>query len=63
MSLSYNQFLRDFRLKNNLTQSELAKLLDVSVVAVSFWERGINPVSRVVYYSLLYLHLTQGFSL
>lgn len=36
------QFIKDIRKKNNLTQKELATMLNVTHQAVSKWERGIN---------------------
>lgn len=35
--------IRDLRVKHKLTQSEFAKMLDVSFQAVSNWERGVAP--------------------
>lgn len=34
----------NFRLKNNLTQKELAKLLGITFQAVMFWENGSRQV-------------------
>lgn len=35
-------FIKDIRLRNNLTQKELANKLNVTYQAVSKWERGLN---------------------
>lgn len=42
MKLSFGQKLKDARLAKNLTQPELAKLLQVSNGLISFWENDIN---------------------
>ena len=36
------QFIKDIRIKNNLTQKDLANKLNVTYQAVSKWERGLN---------------------
>lgn len=38
--------LKELRLTAGLTQSEVAKKLNVDQGAVSNWERGINPPTR-----------------
>ncbi|VEU80639.1 helix-turn-helix domain-containing protein [Haploplasma axanthum] len=40
MSHPFHENLRNLRIKNNLTQDELANILDVSRQAISKWERG-----------------------
>ena len=41
--------LRDYRLKHNMTQEELARLLHISVFSVSRWERARHyPTSAVI---------------
>ena len=37
--------IKEERLKNNLTQEELGKLLNVSKVSVCHWEKGIKKPS------------------
>ena len=39
--------LKDLRLSENLTQNELAKMLDVSRSCVSGWERGLRKPSTI----------------
>ena len=41
MENSFGEFLRQQRLKNNLTQKQLAQLLFVSESAVSKWEKDV----------------------
>ena len=36
------QKLKDYRAKNNLTQEELARKLDIPTITISSWERGKN---------------------
>ena len=45
-----NDKLRELRLKNNLTQKDLAKLLNVSNKTVSHWESGYTepPIYIIV---------------
>lgn len=38
--------LKDYRQKNNLTQEELARKLDIPTITISRWERGKN-VSKI----------------
>lgn len=38
--------IKDYRRKNNLTQEELARRLDIPTITISRWERGQN-VSKV----------------
>ena len=40
------QKLKAYREKNNLTQEELARKLDIPTITISRWERGMN-VSKV----------------
>ncbi len=40
------QKLKDYRAKNNLTQEELARKLDIPTITISRWERGKN-VSKI----------------
>jgi|SRR5574344_1099224 DNA-binding transcriptional regulator YiaG len=38
-------FVRNFRIKNNLTQMKLALLLGVSQKTIEKWEQGVNKIS------------------
>lgn len=38
--------LKEKRLEKGLTQMDVAKILDVSFQAVSFWEKGNKPWSK-----------------
>ena len=40
MKIDYPKALMDLRVKMNVSQEELAKVLDVSVVSISRWENG-----------------------
>lgn len=42
MKHEFKNVIKDIRVKNNLTQKELAKQLNVTSQAVSKWERGLN---------------------
>lgn len=48
--ISHN--IRLLREKSNLSQVELAKLLDVSQQAISLWERGVSYPDVVMLYEL-----------
>lgn len=43
--MNLNQLLKNFRLKNNFTQEELAQKLYVTHQTISKWEQGINTPS------------------
>lgn len=48
--MDFSNVIKYLRKKNNITQSELAKILDVGATTVSSWERGANfpTMDRVV---------------
>ena len=37
-----SKFIKEIRIRNDLTQKEFAKMLNVTYQAVSKWERGLN---------------------
>lgn len=41
--MSFNEKLQKLRKKNNLSQEELANMLDVTRQSVSKWESGVSP--------------------
>lgn len=41
--MSFNEKLQMLRKKNNLSQEELANMLDVTRQSVSKWESGVSP--------------------
>lgn len=43
--MNLNELLKNFRIKNNMTQEQLAKKIHVSHQTVSKWEQGINTPS------------------
>ena len=45
--MDYKQKLLEFRAKNDLTQSQLAKILDVNVNMVFRYEKGISAPTAV----------------
>ena len=45
--MDYKQKLLEFRAKNDLTQSQLAKILDVNVNMVFRYEKGISVPTAV----------------
>ena len=47
-----NEKLRELRLENNLTQRDLAKLLNVSNKTVSHWESGYTEPPRHIIVSI-----------
>ncbi len=40
MSRKYNEVLRELRTERNLTQAEIAKIINISQRAYSFYEKG-----------------------
>jgi predicted transcriptional regulator len=48
---------KHFRLKNRLTQEELAGMLDISTGCVSHYETGRQPIPRVVSLAIRFLNL------
>ena len=54
------KFIQDARRKKNLTQYDLANMLDVTDKAVSKWERGLNLPDASIMQELCY---TLGISL
>ena len=45
-NLAFADEVKAYRCEHNLTQAELAKMLNVKVVAISSWERGVSPSAR-----------------
>lgn len=45
----YGETLLDFRMKNNLNQKQLAKIIGISPVDLRFFEKGFKYTSRVQY--------------
>lgn len=44
--MSFNEKLQMLRKKNNLSQEELANMLDVTRQSVSKWESGVSQTKR-----------------
>lgn len=43
--MEFRQRLKELRLENNVSQLEIAKLLNMSKMAISHWERGNSEPS------------------
>lgn len=63
IAMDYGDKIKSLRIKNNMTQAELAKLLSKSEAAISMWELGkreidfatLRDLSRIFHVSIDYL--------
>lgn len=47
--------LKKWRLKNDWSQAQLARVLGVTMQAVSMWERGVRSIPSFLWLALSYL--------
>ena len=47
MKIDYPKALLDLRVQMNVSQEELAKILDVSVISISRWENGHTEPTKL----------------
>ena len=47
MKIDYPKALMDLRVQMNVSQEELAKILDVSIVSISRWENGHTEPTKL----------------
>ena len=52
--------IKDFRVRHGLSQSELARALDVHSMTVARWEWGTTPIPKTTELALRYLEIGYG---